>query len=276
MYQVNNFQKPVSVPLPTMYDLPSEDLEEPGLPDEFHDFQPKLLRETCVPPTYPASERFVGADLNLYYDSRHTGWYKRPDWFLCLGVTPGEMQEDLRWSYVIWQEGVAPFLVVELLPPGTEDEDLGRTVRAIGKPPTKWEVYERMLRVPFYVVYDRYENRLRVFGLQNGRYQPVALTGARFWFEELQLGIGVWAGSYQGAVGQWLRWYDATGAWIPTEVEARGKAEQQAQIDAAARGKAEQQVQEAIPRLAGMGLTALQIAAALSLDVTEVEQGLND
>jgi hypothetical protein len=47
-----------------MYDLPSEDGEEPGLPDEFHalhpkdefhSFQPKLLRETCVPdaPDYP-------------------------------------------------------------------------------------------------------------------------------------------------------------------------------------------------------------------------------
>ena len=32
--------------LPTMYDLPSEDLEEPGLPDEFHDLQPQLLSAT--------------------------------------------------------------------------------------------------------------------------------------------------------------------------------------------------------------------------------------
>ena len=29
--------------LPTMYDLPSEDPEEPGLPDEFHLLQPQLL-----------------------------------------------------------------------------------------------------------------------------------------------------------------------------------------------------------------------------------------
>jgi hypothetical protein len=43
MYQ-SKFQKPVSVPLPTMYELPSEDPEEPGLPDLFHDFQPKLWR----------------------------------------------------------------------------------------------------------------------------------------------------------------------------------------------------------------------------------------
>jgi hypothetical protein len=36
--------------LPTMYDLPSEDPEEPGLPDEFHDLQPQLLSLTFRPP----------------------------------------------------------------------------------------------------------------------------------------------------------------------------------------------------------------------------------
>lgn len=243
MHEVRNFQKPITVPLPTMYDLPSEDPEEPGLPDEFHDFQPKLLRETCQPPTYPATDRFIGADLNLYYDSRHTSWYKRPDWFVCLGVTPGDTQEALRWSYLIWQEGVAPFLVVELLSPGTEDEDLGRAVREIGKPPTKWEVYERLLRVPFYVVYDRYENNLRVFGLQNGVYQSMVLTAERFWFEALQLGLGVWTGCYQGIAGRWLRWYDGAGQWVPTEVEARQSAEQQTQEERDRANVAEQQAQ---------------------------------
>jgi Uma2 family endonuclease len=32
--------------LPTMYELPSEDPEEPGLPDDFHYYQLQLLRET--------------------------------------------------------------------------------------------------------------------------------------------------------------------------------------------------------------------------------------
>lgn len=36
---------PPKLTLPTMYDLPSEDAEEPGLPDEFHDLQPQLLVE---------------------------------------------------------------------------------------------------------------------------------------------------------------------------------------------------------------------------------------
>jgi Uma2 family endonuclease len=63
-----------------MYDLPSDDPEEPGLPDEFHDFQPELLRQTCRPPNYPSDRVFIASDLNLYYDSNHLNWYKRPDW----------------------------------------------------------------------------------------------------------------------------------------------------------------------------------------------------
>ena len=67
--------RPVWETMPTMYDLPSENPEEPGLPDEFHDFQPQLLRETCQSPIYPKEEMFIGTDLNLYYDGRHYSWY---------------------------------------------------------------------------------------------------------------------------------------------------------------------------------------------------------
>ena len=38
--------------LPTLYDLPSEDPKEPCLPDDFHYYQPQLLRETFQPPRY--------------------------------------------------------------------------------------------------------------------------------------------------------------------------------------------------------------------------------
>ena len=67
-------------PLPTMYDLPSEDPEELGLPDQFHELQPQLL-ETCQLPDISLDEYLIGADLNVYYDSRNTLWHKRPDWF---------------------------------------------------------------------------------------------------------------------------------------------------------------------------------------------------
>lgn len=88
--------------LPTMYDLPSEDPEEPGLPDEFHDFQPELLRFTFQPPTPAPEQVFSGSDMNLYYDVRSPNGYKRPDWFGVVGVSRLYEERDLRLSYVIW------------------------------------------------------------------------------------------------------------------------------------------------------------------------------
>ncbi|MEH1853537.1 MAG: Uma2 family endonuclease [Nostoc sp.] len=218
MYQTDP-PRPAKETLPTMYDLPSEYPEDSGLPDEFHLFQPQLLRETFYPPNYPADEVFVATDLNLYYDLRHTLWYKRPDWFAAVGVSRLYEQQNLRLSYVIWQEGVAPFVVVELLSPGTEKEDLGQTLREINQPPTKWEVYERILRVPYYIVFDRYTDKLQVFQLVADRYSELDLSTPRVWMPGLELGLGLWQGSYQRIERLWLRWYDASGNWLPTPLE---------------------------------------------------------
>ncbi len=290
MHQIR-FPRRLSETLPTMYDLPSEDPEELGLPDQFHDLQPSLLRDTCK--CGDATDLFFGIDLNLYYDANHTLWHKRPDYFLVIGVPTPESQDDLRWSYVMWQEGVSPTLVVELLSPGTEDEDLGRKpVRDIGKPPTKWEVYERILQVPFYVVYDRDENRLRVFILEQGRYQAVTLDpkNPRYWFDVLGLGLGVWQGHYQDVEGKWLRWYDAQGEWVPTPIEqvtversAKELVESELQAERSAKELAESKLQaersarrSAISRLLALGLTAQQVAEALEFSPEEVEQAMQE
>ena len=134
--------------------------------------------------------------------------------------------EEMRWSYVIWQENVSPFLIVELLSPGTEDEDLGQTLRVVDRPPTKWEVYERILRVPYYVVFDREVSQLRVFRLTGTAYEEMAIQNSQFWLAEIELGLGVWQGAYRGTDGRWLRWYDAPQVWIPTPDE---RAEQERQ-----------------------------------------------
>jgi Uma2 family endonuclease len=215
--------------LPTMYDLPSEEVGDPGLPDEFHLKQANFLSETCQPKNIQPSSMLTAIDLNLYYDPQHTSWYKRPDWYLVLGLSR-KWENDLRLSYVIWQEGVRPFLMVELLSPGTEAEDLGETLRDASKPPTKWQVYEEILSVPYYIVYDRYENNLRIFHLNGDRYQRVAVEEKCIWFEELQLGLGLWFGTYQGSEHLWLRWYDANG-WIPTNLERAEAANQRAEIE---------------------------------------------
>lgn len=225
MDDINLIDPPLIDHLPTMYDLPSEDSEEMGLPDKFHDLQPRLLSETCLP---KVEDFFIGIDMNLYYDINHTGWYKRPDWFLVLGTSDSQFQSELRLSYLVWQESLAPFLMLELLSPGTEAEDLGQTLRAVDKPPTKWQVYEQILRVPYYAVFDRYSNQFRMFCLHGVQYVEIAISNQRFWFDDLRLGLGVWTGIYRGVEGQWLRWYDQSGTCVPTEQEGKLQAKQEA------------------------------------------------
>ncbi|HAG79824.1 MAG TPA: hypothetical protein DCL61_01355 [Cyanobacteria bacterium UBA12227] len=230
---------PAKQTLPTMYDLPSENPEEPGLPDEFHGLQSQLLSRTLRLTEYPSDRIFVGYDLNLYYDVHHPLWYKRPDWFLVLDVPRLYEDTDLRSSYVVWQEGTNPFVVVELLSPGTEKEDLGKfaseeentsdvneTEENNGQPtkeipPRKWDVYERILRVPYYVVFSRYSDRLRGFKLDGGQYREQAIDtdNPQFWIPELNLGLGVWQGEFEGINRRWLRWYDASGNWVLTDAE---------------------------------------------------------
>ncbi len=227
MYQTSPPLSPRET-LPTMYDLPSEDPEEPGLPDEFHLLQPELLRQTFQPPAYEAADFFTASDLNLYYDLYHPQWYKRPDWFGVLGVSRLYDQQDLRLSYVIWQEGVAPLVVVELLSPGTEKEDLGRSLRDASQPPNKWTVYEQILRIPYYFVFNRYTDEFQAFGLVQESYRPLAVNGLGVWLAKAELGLGLWRGTYQGIDRLWLRWYDEQNNWILTPAEREAvRAEQE-------------------------------------------------
>jgi Uma2 family endonuclease len=211
-----------------MYDLPSENPEEPGLPDEFHFLQPLLLFLTFTPPNWTREMVFSACDLNLYYDVKHPNWYKRPDWFGVVGVPRLYEGRDMRLSYVTWQEEVNPFVVVELLSPGTEAEDFGRTAREAGKPPTKWHVYEQLLRIPYYLIFCRYTEELQAFRLVGGHYESVELSEERLLMPELELSLGLWRGSFRGINRLWLRWMRASGELIPIPSEEASEAQQRA------------------------------------------------
>ena len=259
--------------LPTMYDLPSENHEENGV-DQFHSFQSELLWLTFFPANYRSDRIFSACDLNLYYDVHHQNWYKRPDWFGVVGVPKLYDDEDLRLSYVIWQEGVSPHIVVELLSPSTEKEDLGESRLNTSqnsasrngasqngqseKPPAKWDVYEKILRIPYYVIFSRYTDLMRVFTLQSDRYVEQDLAESKIWMPEIELGIGLWQGRYKGVNRLWLRFYDANNDWILLEAEkleldkqlAQQRAEQ-AELD---KKLAEQRAESLAQRLRELGI----------------------
>jgi Uma2 family endonuclease len=248
---------PTVLGLPTMHDLPSDDPLEPGLPDEFHGLQPQLLADSLNLPDYAPDEIFQAFDLNLYYDDQNTGWYKRPDWFLVVGASRLYQGVSMRSSYVIWDEKIPPVLIVEFLSPGTEAEDLGRfatkppATAKPGKPPHKFTVYEEILKIPNYVVFDESTQRIRYFRLINGRYQEQALAAQnpRLWIPEINLGLGLWPGAFRHAPQLWLRWCDAQGNWLLTEAETERQAkemERRAKEVAQQAGEAERRAKEAV------------------------------
>ena len=289
--------------LPTMYDLPSEDPEEPGLPDIFHGLQPQLLDETLYLPQYADDGVFHAFDLNLYYDPEHTGWYKRPDWFFALAP---RLYKGLvaRSSYVMWEELVAPTVVIEFLSPGTEAEDLGPFVQnprrrrgsKLGKPPAKFVVYEKILKIPNYIVFDNATKRLRFFRLVGDRYeeQVVSPNNPRLWVPELNLGLGLTLSTVRGFTNPWLRWCDASGHFFPTPAEAYQAETTAAQAETtaaqaeaaaaiarlnAAQQESEQQQTRSILKMLTMGLAGEQVAEVLGVAVEEVrsvQEGMDD
>ncbi len=275
--------------LPTMYDLPSEFPDEPGLPDEFHDLQPQLLSRTLQLRDYAASNRFTGTDLNVYYDLNHTGWHKRPDWFLAVDVPRAyDESQQPRMSYVVWQEQQVPTVVVEFLSLNTERQDLGRFYGEADRifdeemmlknpasvpklltdeeraskqtPPDKFTVYEQYLKVPHYIVYSRYTSRLRYFKHDGLRYQeqPVQKNQApAIWLPDLKIGLGVWDDYFEDLLGPWLRWCNEDGNWFLTDIEkerlekeAAQKTMQEAQTAAQEAQTEAQQAQERTGKLA--------------------------
>ncbi|MBD2463047.1 Uma2 family endonuclease [Oscillatoria sp. FACHB-1407] len=282
--------RPPSETLPTMYDLPSEYIGEPGLPDEFHDLQPQLLSRTLSLAEYSRDQWFTGSDLNLYYDVHHPLWYKRPDWFLAVGVPRLYNGQDFRRSYVTWQEGQNPHVVIEFLSPGTEREDLGRfyqvedaveegisdlstdlQVSQAERPLEKFTVYEQQLRVPHYLVYSRQKQRLRYFQWVGGRYQeqPIHQSNPLVWLADLQIGLGLWEGIFEGVHSTWLRWCDENGNWQLTDTEQERLEKEQERLE---KEQAQAQVLQAARNLLATGMTMAQVAELLGLSAEQMNR----
>jgi hypothetical protein len=72
-------------------------------------------------------------------------------------------------------------------------------------------------------VFNSVGNTLRLFKLEGGSYRELFVEPSpiapKLWIEELQIGLGLWQGSFAGVERQWLRWYDAQENWILTPEE---------------------------------------------------------
>jgi len=221
---------------PTQDELPCDD----GIPMETqrHKMQMDLLLDTLQPWLDQREDGYIGGNMFIYFSTQQirNQDFRGPDFFAVLGVPKQE-----RKSWVVWEEGKAPNVVIELLSESTGNEDKTR----------KKTIYQNQLRVPEYFWYDPFNPAdWAGFYLQGSEYQPLARDGNnRYISQQLDLALVQWHGVYKNVETVWLRWETLEGELLPTERELSQEA-QQAQQEAQQAQQEAQQVQQKNEKLA--------------------------
>lgn len=183
-----------------------------------------------------------------------------PDWFYVPNVPP-LLDGEVRRSYVLWQEAIAPLIVIEFVS-ATDGGERDRTPK-VGK----FWIYEQAIRAPYYAIYDVKRGLVDVYHLVDGRYQPLAPNARKhFSIPALGLELGIWRGNYKNQSLPWLRWWDAEGNLIPTP-EARAEHEAQRAEQEAQRAEREAQRAEREAQRANLMAEKLR---ALGIDPDEI------
>ncbi len=213
----------------TQNDLPCED----GIPmeTERHFLQMGLLLETVQPWLAQRGSGYAGGDMFLYFSPAQVRgqYFCGPDVFVALDVSQHE-----RKSWVVWQEGKGPDLVIELLSESTGNYD--KTV--------KKRIYHNQVHVPEYYWYDPFDpDDWAGFRSDGVDYRPLPQDSlGRMFSPQLQLFLLRWRGVYRGVDTIWLRWATLDGELLLTGFE---HAERERQLADQARQRAQQEQQRA-------------------------------
>ena len=201
---------------------------------------------------------YTGGNMALYFQREqieHNG-FLGPDFFAVKDTTLRD-----RRSWVVWKEGRAPNVVIELLSPSTEYNDRGH----------KMKVYAQIMGVPDYFLFDPVDGRLEGYRLDPQRRMYVVIPyndEEQVYCAELDLYLGTrWIveGEEEKPI---LRWITPDGTWLPSPLEkiaatdaradeaTRRATQEAARADAqAARADAaEARLQALLARLAAAGL----------------------
>lgn len=171
---------------------------------------------------HPDGQYAIGQDSGIYWrDDPLEKGAVAPDWFYVPNVPP-LLDGEIRRSYVIWREFIAPLIVLEFVS-GDGEEERDRT------PWTgKFWVYEQIIRPAFYGIYEVQKASVEVYQWIGGQFQlVVANERGHYPISPLQVELGIWQGYYQNANLPWLRWWDAEGNLLLTGDERAQQANQQ-------------------------------------------------
>jgi len=154
---LNELRRPLFPP--TQDNLPYE--EAIPMETERHQLQMELLINSLKPWLKAHRGGYVGGNRLVYFSLeqlRHPDG-RGPDVFVVLGVSPQE-----RKSWVVWEEGKGPDVVIELLSEKTAENDKSQ----------KKDIYQNQLKVAEYFWFDPFRPEdWAGFGLRYGIYEPL-------------------------------------------------------------------------------------------------------
>jgi Uma2 family endonuclease len=199
---------------PTQDDLPYDD----GMPMESqrHVMQLQLLMDPLRLLWEGRQDVYIGGNMFVYYSLAQVRNkdFRGPDFFVALDVPKRE-----RKSWVIWEEGKGPDVVIELLSESTAAQDKGE----------KKDIYQDRIRVPEYFWFDPMSGEWAGFILQHGRYAAIEEDSqGRLLSQTLGLALVRWEGIYQEVEARWLRWATLSGALLLTPQEVAVESQRQA------------------------------------------------
>jgi Uma2 family endonuclease len=136
---------------------------------------------------HPDGQYCIGQDSGIYW--RETDPPERgaeaPDWFYVGGV-PAQLDGRYRRSYVLWRELITPTIVLEFAS-GDGSEERDQTPYK-----GKFWIYERVMRIPYYVIYEILSGKLEVYHLQDVAYQKMTANArGHYWIPPMQVELGL-------------------------------------------------------------------------------------
>lgn len=190
----------VPAPLIVFNDYPYSDgkpMAETDLHRELMNMQIEVLKQYYE----GQDDVYVSGNLLMFYEKGNKRKHVSPDVFVVKGV-PNHM----RPNYLVWEEGRAPNLVIEMTSSSTRREDVGK----------KFKLYQDVLKVREYFLFDPYGDYLKPpmqgYRLVKGEYREIGQQAGRLPSQVV--------GLHLERDGKILRlWHPPSQGWLATLAE---------------------------------------------------------
>jgi Putative restriction endonuclease len=132
-----------------------------------------------------------------------------PDGLLSLGVAQAA-DENMRSSFVLWEENVLPLFALEIVSKTLGSENT-----------TKFDIYQET-GILYYLIYAPLRKRkakFQLYKLIDGKYVLQSNGQQPYWMPEIGLAIGAEKQLFSSSQREWLYWYDESNTrhLTPTE-----------------------------------------------------------